>query len=306
MPQKPPAPPPVQSPRAPAPHVRTAVMRAAQAKLPEIRQSPPPKQPVPAIPPSPQAAHVQRALASVQGKLSKPLPVPKPTPREGAQRLHAQRAPVVRPGATHGIAAQAKIVPPNQTFTDLHLKTTDLQKSEAIQDLLTWYHDTDHTLNGDTKKFKDHIEDFVQDAYGSPRALEVQERRAKWQGLGVNEPNEPEQGLKYLQRIAVILNQWEAAKKSGDDDKSFARKESLDDDLGVAGRDRALAAYTRHYLGVETKSHSHHGANYMGGTTRGAVLRNLLDGVHSSKGPTILAAIQKDYPDFRYDGSYRS
>lgn len=172
--------------------------------------------------------------------------------------------------------------------------------------MLEWYYDTNHTLNGSVKKFKEHIDDFVHETFGSPKALRAQQLQRRWLGLGVTEPNEPEEGLKYIQEITVILNNWEAATKSGAADQGFARRESLDDDLGVAGRDRALAAYTRRYLGLETKSHAHHGANYSGGTTRGAVLRNLLDGVHSSKGPATLAAIQKDYPDFRYEGSYRS
>lgn len=172
--------------------------------------------------------------------------------------------------------------------------------------MLTWYYDTDHTLDGATKKFKAHVDDFLYETVGSPAALEVKALQRRWLGLGVTEANDPVQGLTYIQRITVILNDWEAAKKRGDVSAAFVKRESLEDDLGVGGRDRALAAYTRRYLGVETKSHAHHGSNYTGGTKRKEVLRNLLDGIHSSKGPATLAAIQKDFPDFRYEGSYRS
>ncbi len=86
MPQKPPAPPTIQPLRAsePAPHVRAAIMRAAQAKLPE-------HSPLPVRPPQqscrPQAEHVRQALAPMQAKLLAP-------PHGHPQTQHVQ-TPVV-------------------------------------------------------------------------------------------------------------------------------------------------------------------------------------------------------------------
>jgi hypothetical protein len=71
MPQKPPFPP-AQPSRTSAPHVQAAVARAAQAKLPDRPASQAHPQPdrVPNVMhrSSPQAAHVQKALAAVQAK----------------------------------------------------------------------------------------------------------------------------------------------------------------------------------------------------------------------------------------------
>jgi len=309
VPLKPPLPA-AQPPRAPAPHVHAAVARAAQAKMPERQPLPRPLQakPEPLSPGRPLAPHVLRANDSVQAKLAKPLPVPQrpaprfqPPPRAGIQRTPVRATPPPRPGVH---AVQAKIITPNTTFNDFHLMTTDEQKSDAIQGMLAWYSDEVHKLNGTNQSFVKHVDHFLEETMGSAPAIRVQALKLRWLGLGVTEANDPVEGLKYLQEITVILNDWEAAQAKGGH-QAYAKKLSLDDDLGVSGRDKAMAAYTRHYAGAETKSHAHHGANFVGGTKRIDVLRNMLDGVHSSKGPTVLAAIVKDFPKFTYTGSYR-
>jgi hypothetical protein len=99
-----PPPPPVIQARVRAPHVQGAMLRAAQAKLPE---KPPvqgwiQKSPVPAPNRPPQAAHVQRALAAVQA--SRPGPPPPP-----ALPKHPAQAPVAPRTAVAARASQAKL-----------------------------------------------------------------------------------------------------------------------------------------------------------------------------------------------------
>jgi hypothetical protein len=88
-------PPPVIQARVRAPHVQAALVRAAQAKLPER----PPSQgriqqgPVPPLNRPSQAAHVQQTLAAVQAKMPEPPRLPA-VPKHPAQAPAASRTAV--------------------------------------------------------------------------------------------------------------------------------------------------------------------------------------------------------------------
>jgi hypothetical protein len=78
MPQKPPASPISTSVRIPAPHIQSALVRAAQAKLPDRppQHGQPQQRSLPSAPPArpPQPEHVRRALSPAQAKLPDPPP----------------------------------------------------------------------------------------------------------------------------------------------------------------------------------------------------------------------------------------
>lgn len=199
------------------------------------------------------------------------------------------------------------------------------------EQLFDFYWDNIFTINDVEATINKHLATLMEDKEAKLDELAKQQNGNWWKymhevALAINEDVNKNQkardqaqenlpkAINALHIICNTLNRWEAEKKireqrrdvKADVKADVKGKKLLDLDASPKGNAyNILLGLSQKYTGTrDTKAHEQHGANYVPKTNK-EILTNLLDAQHKSKGPKVLEAIQKDYKDFDYQGTYR-